>query len=177
MVAPRSRARAACALRISSPRAAAHSGQVKTPRSWSASAMAKACASHGSRNKGSPQSSGMPGRLAADAASGRLEIGFPGIDQDLQLRVALGAPQFAALELHGVEPLRLLAGTRRIAVGKDVAAVHALDRAEMAANVARQARMPTRVHGPGAHPVAWLEARRRIGLPPAHGSPPEHPAP
>src|SRR5260370_37672843 len=157
MVAPRSRARAACAGRTSALRAAAHSGEVKTPRSWSASAMAKACASHGSRHKGSPQSSGMPGRLAADTASGRLEIGFPGIDRDLQFRFALGAPQFAALEAHGVEPLRILARARRIAVGKDVAAVHALDRAEVGADVARQARLPSRMQIPGAHPVARLE--------------------
>src|SRR5712691_12850503 len=123
--------------------------------------MAKACASHGSRNTGSPQSSGMPGRLAADAASGRLEIGFPGIDRDLQLGIALGAPQFATLELHGIEPLRLLAGARRIAVGKHVAPADTLDRADMATHVARQTRMPARMHVPGAHPVARPEARRR----------------
>src|SRR5260370_13335746 len=119
--------------------------------------MAKACAAHGSRKTGSRKSSGMPGRLAADPASGRLEIGFPGIDRDLQFRVALGAPQFAALEAHGVEPPRILARARRIAVGKDVAAVHALDRAEMAADVARQARMPSRMQVPGAPPPARLE--------------------
>src|SRR5712691_1288509 len=118
--------------------------------------MAKACASHGSPKTGSPESSGIPGRLAAASASGRLEIGFPGIDRDLQLRVALGAPQFAALEAHGVEPLRILAGARRIAVGKDMAAVRARDGAQVAPDIARQARMPARMHVPGAHPVARL---------------------
>ena len=73
--------------------------------------MANAWASHGSRNVGSPESSGMPGRLAAERTSGRFEVGFPRIDRDLERRIALCAPQFATLEPNRIKPLRVFAAT------------------------------------------------------------------
>src|SRR5262249_30700257 len=136
--------------------------------------MAKACASHGSRNTGPPESTGIPGKLAA-AASGRLEVGFPGIDRDLEFRVALRAPQLAAVEAHGIEPLRIFAGARRVAVGKDVAAVHALDGAHVAADVARQAGVRARVQVLGADPIASLEPRGRRRHARNRGPPRKHP--
>src|SRR5439155_283975 len=126
--------------------------------------MANAWASHGSRKTGSPRSSGMPGRLASERASGRLEVGFPRIHRYFQLGIALGAPQFAAIEANDVEPLRILAPVRGVAVRKDVTAVHALDCPDMAADIARQAGMSVRVQVLGTHAVARLEPGRRVRL-------------
>src|SRR5207249_8525505 len=137
--------------------------------------MTNACASHGSRNTGSPESSGMPGRLAAEVSSGRLEVGFPGIDGNLELRIALGTPQFAALEAYRIAPLRILARPRRVGVGKHVAAAHELDRAGVAADITRQPRVPARMHVSGAHLVARLEPRRGPRLARHRGSAREHP--
>src|SRR5262249_41662430 len=143
------------------------SGQVKTPRSCNAKVMAKAWASHGSRNTGPSASRGTPGtataaRMAARGSivtSGWLQIGLPGIDGNLRSGVAVFAPQFASIEAHGVKPLRVLAGSRRIAVGEDVAADDALDRAQVAAYVARKARVRRRVDIFCAHSIAHLECR------------------
>src|SRR5437764_9719960 len=136
--------------------------------------MANAWASHGSRKTGSPRSSGMPERLASERASGRLEVGFPGIHRYFQLGIALGAPQFAAIEANDVEPLRILAPVRGVAVRKDVTAVHALDCPDMAADIARQAGMSVRVQVLGTHAVARLEPGRRIGLARDRCAPREH---
>ncbi len=88
------------------------------------------------------------------------KIGFPGIDRDHQLGI-FQPPQFAAFEAHGIKPLRILARARCVAVRKDMAAVEALDRAHMAANIARQPRMPAWMNILGAHSIARLEPRRR----------------
>src|SRR5262249_29324965 len=117
----------------------------------------------------------MPGRLAADAASGRLEVGFPGIDRDLELRIGVRPPQFTALEAHRIEPAPVLAETRRVAVREHVAATHAVARADRAPPIARQARVPARVLVAGAYAVAFLEPRRRFGLARNRCSAREHP--
>jgi hypothetical protein len=72
--------------------AAAHSGQVNSPRACSASAIAKACASQGSRNTGPSASRGNAGhgggavaRLADRAPSRALQIRLPGVDRHLQV--------------------------------------------------------------------------------------------
>ena len=71
--------------------------------------------------------------------SRRIEIGLERVDRDLERRVGVGAPQLAPVEHHGVEPLRIVARSIASVSGEDVAAVHALDRADLAARVARQA--------------------------------------
>src|SRR5262249_53377247 len=139
----------------------------------SANVMAKACASQGSRNTGPSVSRGTPGtamaaRMAACGSipmSGRLQIGFPGVDRNFRGGVAPVTPQFAPVEAHGVKPLRILAGSRRIAVWKNVAADDALDRADVATHIARQASVRRRIDVLRTHLVARLERRCRIRLP------------
>ena len=145
--------RSPCARLISAASAAAHSVQVNTPRSCSASVMAKACASHGSRNTGPSASRGMLGHFLRGAGCGGLVDHFflsPAPDRAPRRRPRpsrsdrVGAPQFAAVEAHGVEPLRIFAGAERVAVGKNMAADDALDDAGMPAHITRQPRMRRR---------------------------------
>src|SRR5262249_39980744 len=70
--------------------------------------------------------------------SRRFKIGLPRLDRHRERRVGVLAPQFAALEAHGIEPLRVLACADRDGVGEDVEAAHAFDHARAAARVARQ---------------------------------------
>src|SRR5262245_28644370 len=110
--------------------------------------MANACASHGSRKTGPSASHGMPGtasrarRAAAGSIvmSGGVEIGLERIDRNLHGRVALRAPQLAAVEADRVEPLRAFALPGHDAVRKHVTPVQPLDHADMTAHVARQPR-------------------------------------
>src|SRR5262249_30880816 len=88
--------------------------------------------------------------------SGRLPIGLPGVDRTFRGRVALATPQFAPIETHGVKPLRVLAGSRRVAVRKNVTADDALDRADMAAHVSGQAGVRRRIDILRAHFLARL---------------------
>ena len=64
-----------------------------------------------------------------------------------------------AVEHDRVEPLRIVALADARRVGKHVAAVDALDHADLAARVARQPRVRRRMDVLGAHAVARLEAR------------------
>src|SRR5690606_11356316 len=48
------------------------------------------------------------------------EIGFPGVDQYGKLRLAVVAPELAAVELDGVEPLRIFLEGRLLARGMHV---------------------------------------------------------
>ena len=97
--------------------------------------------------------------------SGRVEIGLESLDRYLHGGIAVRSPQIAALEAHGVEPLRVVALAHRGAVGKHMGAVHALDRADLAAHIARQPRVGRRMDVLGAHAVARLVARRPLGGP------------
>ena len=162
---------ASCARLISAASAAAHSFQVNSPRSCSASVMAKASASHGSRNTGPSASRGMLGTsCVARACCGLVDhvagskIRFPGVDRDCHRRVGGIAPQVGAVEAHGIEPLRVLAGALRVAVGKNVKADDALDDAGTPAHVARQPRVRRRIDVFGAHFVARLECGLRVGV-------------
>src|SRR5450631_426753 len=128
--------------------------------------MAKACASHGSRNTGPPRSScGTPGttsvarRAAAGSTvmSGRFQIRLESLDRDSQGRVDVRPPEQAAVEHHGVEPLRILAPAGRDGVRKDVATAERLYHPFTAARVARQARVARRVDVLRVHSVARLE--------------------
>jgi hypothetical protein len=56
--------------------------------------------------------------------------------------------------------LRVLAGADRCGVGKDMAATHRLDRAELAAGIARKACVRRWVDIPGPHGLTCLEPRR-----------------
>src|SRR5262245_34341624 len=107
--------------------------------------MAKACASQGSRNTGPSTSRGILGtasiaRRAAVRAimSRRLKGRYPRLDRHLQSRIGASAPQFAAVEQHGIEPLRILALADRDAVREDVMPAHAFDHADAPSRVARQ---------------------------------------
>src|SRR5207244_13302101 len=93
-----------------------------------------------------------------------LQIRLPGVDRNLHGRIARGAPQFAAIEAHGIEPLRIFAGTSGVAVRKDMAADNAFDSAGMAAHVSGQASVGERLSILRAHACAGLEWRRCIGL-------------
>src|SRR5262249_24603385 len=159
-VSPVSGSPAAWACLISAPRAAAHSGQVNTPRVCNATAMAKACASHGSRNTGPSASRGTPGTAAAAGApcarpharlSRGIARGLERVDRHADGGIRVLAPQLTALEDHRVEPLRVLAPSRRGRVGEDVAAVDALDHADVSAHVTREARVRQGVEVPRAH--------------------------
>src|SRR5215472_13457598 len=100
-----------------------------------------------SRRPGPPTARGMPdprgyaGCLVSLRCPGpyscRGKVGFEGFDRDPNRGVSLLAPQFAAGKDDRIEPLRVLAGADRRGVGKDVAAAHRLDRAELVASVAR----------------------------------------
>src|SRR4029079_13112792 len=132
--------------------------------------MAKACASQGSRNTGPSASRGTPGtataaRMAACgsiAMSGRLQVRLPGVDGNPRGGVAFITPEFVPVESHGVKPLRILAGSRRIAVRENVTADDAFDRTDVTAHVARQARVSQRIDVLCTHFVAGFERRSRI---------------
>ena len=69
------------------------------------------------------------------------------------------APKFARGEVHRVDMLRLLAEEMRIGIRENKDAVVAIDHAELAARVAREARMPDRMHVPCAHAIAGSKTR------------------
>src|SRR5689334_9906632 len=104
-------------------------------------------------------------RAASGSISGGLKIGLPCFDRDLECRIGALAPQFAAVEQHGIKPLRILALADRYAVGEDVATAHAFDHPDMAARVARQAGVCLRMNVLSAHPVTDIEARDGAGRP------------
>src|SRR5687767_712615 len=133
--------------------------------------MAKACASHGSRNSGPCSSRGMPGTTSmarrnvagSTVISGGLQVRLEGLDRDRERRVGVRPPEVAAVENYSVEPLRVLAPARRDGVREDVAAAHCLDHPSTAARVARQAGVARRVYVLRVHPVARLEPGRLAG--------------
>src|SRR5580658_2302969 len=77
-------------------------------------------------------------RSAGMTSSCRLQIRLERVDRDLQRGVGILAPQFAAIEQHGVEPLRIVAFAERGGVRKDMAAADRLDDADFFACIARQ---------------------------------------
>src|SRR5260370_41349505 len=85
----------------------------------------------------------------------------PQIDVDGIARRGLLTPEFARGETHGVEMLRPLALEMRVRVGKNEDAMIALDRADFATRVARQARVPGRIDIAAANMLPHLEARYR----------------
>src|SRR5688500_12373032 len=115
--------------------------------------MAKACASHGSRNTGPCSSRGMPGTAAvawraaagSNFGSGGLKVRLERLDRYGQRRIGMGAPEVARVEHHRVKPLRVLALPCRDRVGKDMAAAHRFDQAFMAARVTRKPRVRRRI--------------------------------
>src|SRR3954447_416327 len=70
-------------------------------------------------------------QLLHRASSCAFQIRLPGVDRHLEAGIGLVAPQLAAVERHGVEPLRVLAGADRVAVRKDVKTHHTFDAADM----------------------------------------------
>src|SRR5580693_1115781 len=60
----------------------------------------------------------------------RFQIRLERLDRDLERRVGSRAPQFAAVEQHGVEPLRIVALAERGDIGKDMAAADRFDNAD-----------------------------------------------
>src|SRR5215471_14705301 len=96
--------------------------------------------------------------------SGRLQIGLERVDRDLDRGIGVAAPELAAIKHDRVEPLRVLAFFRRRRIRKHMTAVIALDHADMATYIARQAGMGEGVNIPGAHLVARLELRGRLRI-------------
>src|SRR5580693_7898489 len=78
-------------------------------------------------------------RSAGMTGSCRLQIRLERFDRDLERRVGALAPQFATVEQHGVEPLRIVALAEGCGIGKDMAAANGLDDTDLFARVARQA--------------------------------------
>src|SRR5215468_5565668 len=90
----------------------------------------------------------------------RLQIRLPGLDRHLDGRIGGLAPEFAPVEDHSVEPVRVLTLAVRDCVRKHVASADAFDDAGMSAGIARQAGMAGRIDVAGAHAVAWRKFRR-----------------
>src|SRR5262245_31348077 len=101
--------------------------------------MAKACASHGSRNTGPPSAS--RGRAASLSNSGRLKIRLPKIRMHVVARWVIFAPELLSREAHRVEPLRVVPAAGSARIGKHVGSICADDLARMATQIARQTRM------------------------------------
>src|SRR3954469_24655842 len=99
-------------------------------------------------------------RLASRAPSLALQIRLPGVDRHPQTRFGRLAPQLAAVERHRVEPLRVFARTRGVAVGKDMTTEHSFDDADTATHVLRQPRMGGRMDILGAHALPCGKWRR-----------------
>src|ERR1700689_2006829 len=78
-------------------------------------------------------------RSAGMAASCRFQIRLERLDRNLERRVGFLAPQFAAVEQHGVEPLRIVTLAERGGVRKDMAAADRLDGADFFGRGAREA--------------------------------------
>src|SRR5579872_4394403 len=91
--------------------------------------------------------------------SSQLQIRLERLDRNFERRIARLAPQFAAVEQHRVDPLRVFTFADRNHVGIDVTAADGFDDAGLAARVARQPRVSLRVNVFGAHLVAWLKTR------------------
>src|SRR5579862_3827465 len=113
-------------------------------------------------------SSGRPLRAGPVGSAGmtgscRFQIRLERVDRDLQRGIGILAPQFAAVEQHGVEPLRIVAFAEGRGVGKDVAAADRLDDPDFFARIARQPGVGLRMDVLGAHAVAGLEAGRGFG--------------
>ena len=70
------------------------------------------------------------------------------------------APKLACGEPDGVNVLRFFAGEMRVGIGKDVDAVIAIDRADVIAGVAGQARVADRVDVQCTDTLAGRESRR-----------------
>src|SRR5260370_25879532 len=85
----------------------------------------------------------------------------PPIDVDGIARRGLLTPEFARGETHVVEMMRPLALEKRVRVGKNEDAMIALDRADFATRVARQARVSGRIDIAAANMLPHLEARYR----------------
>src|SRR5262245_61488518 len=94
--------------------------------------------------------------------SGRLEIVVEEIDVQRGSGLGVCSPELGAGEPYAVDVLRLLTRTVRVGVGKDARGVDEMDRAALAAHVARQPGMPRRLHVAGPHRLADREARRAL---------------
>src|SRR6266851_6910408 len=128
--------------------------------------MAKACACQASAKTGPFASRGRSGRRSSASVSvirrsRRIEIIVPEIDIEHVTRWRVRSPQLARREADAIDVLRLLAGERGIAVGKNEDAVVAVDDAMPAADIARDARMAGRMHVARDDLVAGLELRRQ----------------
>src|SRR5256885_2924121 len=117
--------------------------------------MAKACASHGSRNTGPSASRGIAGK--ASSRSGRFKIRLPAIDRDGERRIGIVAPKLGPREDDGIDPLRVFAATMRIGVREYITASTAFDDPKLAARIARQPRVPGRMKVARPHPISRLK--------------------
>ena len=59
--------------------------------------------------------------------------------ETFNFRVRVRAPKLLSIEAHRVKPLRIVAFAGSYRIGKDVRAMQALDHADVAARIARQA--------------------------------------
>src|SRR5690606_27339674 len=103
---------------------------------------------------------GRPGEAAMSTGRSRaLKIGFPRVDRDGKPRFGAFAPDLRAVEDDGIDPLRIFALSMGIVVGKDEGTLHHLNRADLAAGIARQPGMRPRMGISRADPVAGGKSR------------------
>src|SRR5215831_8548625 len=98
--------------------------------------------------------------------SDMFEIRFERFDGNFDGRVRIRSPKFLGVEAHRIKPLRILTLTGDDGVRKDVSAMQALDHPDVAARIARQARMRPWMNVLRAHAVADFEPRWRRHRPP-----------
>src|SRR5688572_30080772 len=102
----------------SRPSVSDHSLHANTPRSFNATASAKARAAQGAGKTGPDLSRGIEAMAASAAApSGALKIRLPKIEEDLVAGARLGAPDFLGIEGDGIEPARILAAAGGARIG------------------------------------------------------------
>src|SRR4029077_20265147 len=119
-----------------------------------------------SASRGTPGTA-MAARIAAwgsNPMSGRLQIGLPGVDRDFHGRITIRAPKLAAIEAHGVEPLRIFASAGRVAVRENMKSNHTLDGADMTAHIAWQPCVGEWIDIFRPDALAGLERCRRVSI-------------
>src|SRR5215468_7639482 len=98
------------------------------------------------------------------ALLGGLQIWLEGIDRYINCWIGIRAPQFAPIEDHSIEPLRVVALADRNRIREHVTAAAKFDHAELSAGVARQPRVRPGMDIQGAHTIADLESGRSLLL-------------
>src|SRR5215471_12946176 len=138
------------------------------PASLQKPALPKARETPGHRRRAGYQARPVPRGLrrcgCCRTSLGRLQIWLEGIDRYINCWIGIRAPQFAPIEDHRIEPLRVVALADRNRIREHVTAAAKFDHAELSAGVARQPRVRPGMDIQGAHTIADLESGRSLLL-------------